>query len=65
MTVTNRHIVIDSGSTRKARSIWSVPTGTHENSVTTVSRSSDRLEQVEVDAGPATTNDANTIVVAR
>ncbi len=40
MNVTNRHIAIDNGSTRKARSTWSVPTGTHENSVTTVWRSS-------------------------
>ena len=34
MPVTNRHIVMLSGSTRKAMSICNEPTGSHSNSVT-------------------------------
>ena len=33
MPVTNRHMVIDSGSTRKPKSTWRPPTGSHSKSV--------------------------------
>ena len=44
MPVTNRHIVIDSGSARNARSICSDETGTHENSVSMCWRSSSSID---------------------
>ena len=48
MPVTNRHIVMLSGSARNARSTFNEPTGTHENTVAMCSRSSaDLREQIE------------------
>ena len=40
MPVTNRHIVMLSGSARNAMSMCNDPTGSHSNSVTTWARSS-------------------------
>ena len=65
MPVTNRHIVMLSGSARKARSTLSEPTGTHENTVTTCWRSSADLESRSKNAPTATTNAAPHISVAR
>jgi hypothetical protein len=65
MPVTNSDIVIDNGSARNARSTWNVPTGSHENNVTTTSRSSAGFDSRSKKTSTADANDPNTIAVAR
>ena len=65
MPVTNRHIVMLSGSARKAMSTRSVPTGTHSNRLTTSLRSSTSRESRSANTPAVTTNAAATIAVAR
>ena len=65
MPVTNRHIVMLSGSARNAMSTCSEPTGSHEKSVTTVARSSSGFDSMSKKRTTLTTNEAATISVAR
>ncbi len=58
--VTNRHIVIDSGSARNARSTCSDDTGTHENSTSTWLRSSASMPSRSMYEPTATTNEPST-----
>ena len=63
--VTNRHIVMLSGSTRNARSTCSVPTGIQVKSLTTWARSSPSFDSRSRNTPTVTRNDAPIIVVAR
>ena len=65
MPVTNRHIVMLSGSARNAMSTCSVPTGSHSNSVTTSDRSSAGFDSRSKNTPTVTTNAAPIIAVAR
>src|SRR4051794_37037228 len=64
MPVTNRHIEMLSGSTRKDMSTCSAPTGIQVNSLTTWTRSSLPCESRSLHTPTATRNDAPSIVVA-
>ena len=65
MPVTNRHIVMLSGSARNARSIRRSPTGTHWNSVDTCRRSSADIDMRSKNTAAVTTNDEPIAAVAR
>jgi hypothetical protein len=65
MPVTNRHIVMLSGSAKKAMSTCSVLTGIHENSVTTPLRSSSDFDSRSMKTPTVATNAAPHMSVAR
>ena len=62
--VTNKAMVMDSGSARKPMSTASFPAGTHSNRVTTVSRSSPSWPTSPMNTSKVATNDPPIMAVA-
>src|SRR6478735_3604255 len=62
--VTNRHMMIESGSASSARSTCSAPTGIHVKITSTLERSSELIPSMSMYTPTETTNDAATISVA-